>query len=101
MVRAGNHSWPDCFREPDTIDEVTDFGRDAGQVAISYPEPFAVGRMQPNRVALRDFVQPLGRAAASMDQRWQTKSRQEAELAGCGVELPPMNVAFDVTRQRL
>ena len=78
-----------------------DFGRDASQVAVGDAQSLGVRCVQPDRIALGDFVQPFGGAAASMDQRWQAERRQQAKLAGSSVDLPPIDVAFDVARQRI
>src|SRR5262245_37080750 len=67
MVRAGDDAGADSFRDPDAIDKVTNFGRDAGQIAIFDAEALGVGRMQPDWIALRDFVEPFGRSAAGVN----------------------------------
>jgi hypothetical protein len=73
VMRTGCHAGANGLRDPEPVDEVADLGFDADQVAWLEAEAGHVGGMHPERVAVRDFVEPLGCAAAAMDKRRQTE----------------------------
>src|SRR5206468_7033275 len=81
VVRTRHHAGADAFGQPDAVHEVADLGADAHQVAVGQAQALAVAGVDPQGIALRDLVEPLGRAAAGVDERWQPEGGQEAEFA--------------------
>src|SRR5439155_90751 len=58
-------------------------------------------RVEPERIRVRDLVEPLGVARARVDERRQPEGRQQDHLALGAVELRPVDVAPDVVGHRL
>src|SRR3989338_3226186 len=54
--------------------------------------------MEPERVLVRDLIEPLGVSRAGVDQSRQAKGRQEEHLAFCPVDVFPVHMALDVAR---
>src|SRR5947209_19740408 len=59
MVRAGDYSGTDCFRNPDFVQEISNRRLDLYKVACSDLEPLSVLGMHPHRVFMRNLVQPF------------------------------------------
>src|SRR5881392_1194683 len=96
MVRARDHAGADRLRRPDPIDEVADRRRDPEEIARDDGEPGSVFGMQPQRIGVRDLVEPLRVARARVDERREQEGRQEHHLAIRAVDLRPVHVASDV-----
>src|SRR5579875_1984063 len=67
MMRARDHPRPDSFGDPYLIDEIADFSMHLEQIAGAHPQAARVLRMEPKRIAMGNFVQPLGIARSRMD----------------------------------
>src|SRR6476646_4010102 len=65
------------FGNPRAIDEVSDLGRDAYQIARLNTESLAVGGVPPERVTVRDLGEPFRLAGSGMNERRQAKCRHE------------------------
>ena len=60
MVRAGNHSRPDPFRNPYSIYKISDFRAYFEELSGLYAQTGGIERVQPERIFVRDFVEPFG-----------------------------------------
>src|SRR5207237_4057601 len=69
MMRAGDDAGPDRLGHPDLVDEPADGRRDLQELAGRHAEARRVLRMQPERIRVRDLVEPLGVPRAPVDQR--------------------------------
>src|SRR5206468_3836611 len=67
VVAASDDAGVDPLRDPRLDDEVADLGFDANELARANPEPRRVSWMDPERVRVRDLVEPLGIGAPRMD----------------------------------
>src|SRR2546426_8818720 len=101
VVRARDDARADGLGHPDLVDEPADGRRDLEQLAGRHAEARGVLRMQPERVRVRDLVEPLGVARACVDQRGQPDRRQQHHLALRAVDVRPVDVAADVAGHRV
>src|SRR2546423_673431 len=68
VVAAGDDAGADALRDPRLDDEVADLGLDAEQVAGPHAaEALGVTGVEPERVRVRDLVQPLRVGAPGVD----------------------------------
>ena len=65
----------DSFGHPGAHDEISNLGLDAHQVASSHTELCRVARMQPERIRVRNFIQPFCVRAACVNLNREAKSR--------------------------
>ena len=87
------------FRHPGAHDEVTNLSFHAHQIAGAHAELCRVARVNPERIRVRDFVQPLRVRAARVNLNRQTKGRNQNRLIR--FEIVRMNVTLDVSRNRV
>src|SRR5437899_5435780 len=90
MVRARDHAGADRLRRPDPVDEVADRRRDLEEIARDDGEPGGVFGMEPQRIGVRDLVEPLRVARARVDERRESEGRQEHHLALRAVDPRPV-----------
>src|SRR5262249_37749393 len=74
VMTAGDDAGLDSFRDPGAHDEVSNLSFYSNQITGSQAQPGRVTGVQPQRVRVRDFVQPLRVRAARVNLNWQTKS---------------------------
>src|SRR5205085_8326897 len=101
MMRACHHSGLDTFGDPNLIDEVAYFSMHFEQVVAPYTETVCIFGMQPQWIAMRNFIEPLGVARARMNQRRQAKGRHQQHLAPARIDMIAMNMAADVGWNRI
>src|SRR6185369_13857807 len=97
VVRTGDNAWANAFSYPGTHDVVTNFRFDSQQVASAYTEARGVVGMNPKRIRVRDFIEPLRVGAARVNLYRQAKRRNQNRFTG--LEIVGMNVTLDVGRQ--
>jgi hypothetical protein len=68
VMRAGHHARVNGFRNPDANDEVARFRMHLDQGATVHPEALGITGRQPERVGMRNLIEPLGVAGTGMDQ---------------------------------
>src|SRR4051794_15893409 len=86
----------DALCDPGLGNEVADVGGHTDEIRRVDAQRRGILRMDPDRVAVGDLVQPLGIAAAGMDQRRQAERGDEDELPLLSVDRGPMYVAANV-----
>src|ERR1700722_5423502 len=67
VMRAGGDAGADALCDPYLVDEIANLGVDLEQVAGGDAEARRVLRVDPERIAMGYFVQPLGVARARVD----------------------------------
>ena len=67
VVRARNDTRLDSFRHPDLIDEIADLRMHLQQIVCLHFEPFGIERIDPERIAIGNLVQPLGISRSRVD----------------------------------
>ena len=77
-------------------DEVADLAVHAGEAAVLEAERLRVLRVDPERVRVRDLLQPLGVGRARVDQRRPAEGRQQRAVARLEVHVAPVHLAADV-----
>src|SRR5438552_9874997 len=81
VMRAGDDPGPDGLGDPDLVHEVADLRLDLEKISRGHAEPRGVLRVKPERIVVRDLVEPLGVARARVDERGQPEGREEQHLA--------------------
>ena len=94
VVAARDHVGAYAFGDPRADDEVAGLGLDAHGVAGLQVKLCGVARVNPERVGVRDLVEPLGVRAPCVNLHGQAEGRDEHGLAG--VEVVRVDVALDV-----
>ena len=59
VMRTGDDAGANAIGHPDTIDEVSNLGRDTCQVTRLHTNAFCIDRMDPDRIGIGDLVQPF------------------------------------------
>jgi hypothetical protein len=67
VMAAGDNSRLDAFRHPRAHDEISDLSFDADQIAGTHAEFRGVTRVQPQRVRVRNLIQPFRVRAARVN----------------------------------
>ena len=81
VVRAGHDTGPDALGDPGPGHEVADLGLHPDQVAGALdPQPGGVGGVDPERVGVRELVEPLGVGGAGVDLGRQAEGGQQHHL---------------------
>src|SRR3989454_2125475 len=62
------------FSDPGAHDEISNLSFDAHEIAGAHAELCGVARVQPERIRVRNFIQPLGVRAARVNLNRETKS---------------------------
>src|SRR5262249_52956359 len=87
VMRAGDDAGPHGFGDPDLVHEVADPGGDLDKPARDDVQPGGVVGMQPQRVAVRDLVEPLGVARARVDERRKTEGGKKHHFSPSSIDL--------------
>ena len=74
MMTASDDAGLDAFGDPGAHDEVSNLSLDAHQVAGFHVKLCRMARMQPERIRVRDFIQPLGVRTARVNLNRQAES---------------------------
>src|SRR5436189_2837 len=90
-VRLCERARPDAFSDPGTHDEISNLSFDANQIAGFHFQALSVRRMEPERICVRDFIEPFRIRAARVNLNWQTERRDQNCLIR--LEVLGMNVA--------
>src|SRR5689334_479140 len=101
VMGAENDPWWDALCDPGLGNEVADVGGHTDEIWRVDAQLRSILRMDPDRIAVADLVQPFGIAAASMDQRRQTECGDKDELPLLSVDRGPVHVAAGIIRDRL
>src|ERR1051326_7704664 len=96
MVRTRNNSRTNSFGDPDAIDKITDARLNTHKIASAESEPRGISRVQPNRILVRNLVEPLRVAGAAVNERRQPEGRKKKHLSFIYVDIVPVPVAFDI-----
>src|SRR5713226_3940512 len=99
VMAASDDARFDAFGYPGAHYEIANLSFHAHQVAGLYVEVRRMRSMQPERIRVRDFVQPLRVGAARVNLNRQTESRDQNRLIR--FEIIRMNMALDVSRYRV
>src|SRR6266498_3404799 len=99
VMTARDDAGLDAFSYPSLHHEVTYLSFDPHQIAGLYTQLRRVARMQPERICVRDFIQPLCVRAARVNLNRQSKSRDENCLVS--FEIVRMNMTLDVSWNRV
>ena len=94
----GNDARFDSFRHPDRIHEVTDLGFHFGEVACFETKALRVLGIHPNRILVRDLIQPFCICRARVNKRGQAKVGQQNHLAFRAVNRIRVNVTLHCPR---
>src|SRR5271155_2976633 len=81
VMRAGGDAGADALGDPYLVDEVANLGVDLEQVAGGDAEARRILGVDPEGIAMGDFIKPLRVAGARMDQGGQSEGRQQEHLA--------------------
>ena len=98
-MTAGDDARSNAFRHPGAHDEVTNLSFHAHQIAGAHAEFRRMAGMKPERIRVRDFIEPLRVGAARVNLHRQAESRDQNRLIW--FEIVRMNVALDVSRNRI
>src|SRR5947208_3415397 len=93
-MAACDDSRPDAFSDPRLHDEVSDARLDAHELTGLHAESIRILRMHPQRIRMRDLIEPLRVRAARVNLDRQTKGRDQRHLAR--FEILGMDVTADV-----
>ena len=96
MMRARDDTGLDPFGHPNFVDEVTDLRMDFEQIAGLDVEILGIFRIDPERVAIGYFVQPLGVPRPRVNQGRQAKCGKQQHFAGIEIDIVGMHMALDV-----
>src|SRR5439155_14424658 len=99
MMTARDDARFDSFGYPGAHDEITNLSFDAHQIAGSQAQVRGMAGMQPERIRVRNFIQPLRVRAARMNLNRQPESRDQNRLVR--FEIVRVNMALDVRRNRV
>src|SRR6185436_9794139 len=86
------------LRHPGRHDVVTDLSFDAHEIASPNIELRGVCRVNPERIRVRDLVEPLCIRAARVNLHCETKRRDQDRLSF--LEIVFVNVTLEVSRNR-
>ena len=100
VVRHAEHAGPDAFGDPRARDEVADARPHLDEIAGVDAEAPRVRGRDPQRVVVRDLVEPLHRRAR-VDERRQPEIREQIELAVLALQVAPVHVPRHVARDRV
>src|SRR5215218_8659925 len=89
-----NDAGPNAFRHPRRHDVITDLSFDAYEIACTNTELRRVRGMDPERVRMRDLVEPLRICAARVDLHGEPERRDEDRLVF--FEIVFVNVTLEV-----
>ena len=98
VVAARHHPGPDPLGDPGFDHEVADLRLDPHELPGLDSHPSGVGRMNPERVGMGDFVKPLGVRAAGMDLHREPERGDEEHLVRG--EVLGVNMALYIGRDR-
>jgi hypothetical protein len=99
VMTARHHAWPNALGHPRLDDEVADGGFYSHEAAGGEPEARGVGRVDPERIGVRDLIEPLGVATARVNLHGQPERGDQRHLPRR--EVLGVNVTLDVRRQRV
>ena len=77
MMRAGYHTRANGFGNPDANDEVAGLRLYLDQGAEVGPNALSITGMQPERIGMRNLIEPLGVASTGVDQVRQAEGGQQ------------------------
>src|SRR5580704_1887996 len=97
MMGASNNAGTHAFSRPNSVNEIADRSLHAHQIAGDDAKALGVVVMHPDRILVRDFIEPLRIARPGMDQRGQAKGGQKKHLAFGSVDVVAMDMTLDVT----
>ena len=95
VMTAGDDARLDAFSHPGAHHEVSNFSFDPHEITGAHAELGCMTRVQPQRIRVRDFIQPFRVRAASVNLDRQTESRNQDRLI-C-LEIFGVNMASDVS----
>src|ERR1041384_2996776 len=95
-MTACHHTGANPFRHPGADDEVADLCFDAHEVACAEIEARRMARVNPERIGVRDFVQPFGVGAARVYLYGKPEGRDQNVLVFRKARR--VDVALDVSR---
>ena len=95
VVRHAQDAGTNPFGDPCTGDEVADPRPDLHQITGSNAALPRISRRDPQRIGMRDLVQPLDRGAR-VHERGQTEVRQEIELSLVAPEIAPVDMTWRI-----
>src|ERR1051326_7966987 len=96
MVRTPDDSRTNSFCHPDAIDKVADTGLNPHKITSADAKTRGITCVQPNRIFMRDLVQPLCIPGAAVNERREAEGREEKHLSFIYVDVVPVHVALDV-----
>src|SRR5258707_14613663 len=99
VVTARDYARLDAFGYPGLDDEITNLSFHPHQVAGPHAQPGRITCVQPQRIRVRDFIQPLRVRAAGVNLDRQTERGDQNRLIRC--EIIRMNVTLDVSWKRI
>src|ERR1700730_1614677 len=100
MMAARDHAGTNAFRDPRFDHEMADIGLHPQQVAcVDAAKTSCIQRMYPERIGVRDLVEPLRVGAARVYLDRHPKGGDEDHLVL--VQLIGMDMALDVARDRV
>ena len=86
------------LRHPRRDDEITDLSFDAHEIAGANAQFLRVARVNPQRIGVRDFVEPLCVRATRMNLHGETERRDQDRLIL--LEIIFVNVTLEINRYR-
>src|SRR5262249_47457248 len=96
MMRAGHHTRANGFCNPDANDEVASLRLHLDQGTEVDPDTLGITGMQPERIGMRNLIEPLGVASSGVDQGRQAEGWQQNIFAFAMVDVITMDVALDI-----
>src|SRR2546423_15609425 len=77
VMTARDDARTNSFRHPRADDEVANLCFDSDEIARSHIDAHGMKGMNPERIRVRDFVEPFGISAPCMNLHGQAKGRDE------------------------
>src|SRR4051794_30816946 len=93
-MAARNDAGANSLRYPDRHNVIANLSFNAHEIAGPHGKPFCMRWMNPERIRVRDLVQPLRVCAARVNLHGETEGGDQNRLALFQIVL--MNVAFEI-----
>src|SRR6185503_10969503 len=101
MMRTSDHPRSYPLRRPHADDEIPDLGAHAGKITGLEPELVSVLRVYPQRIGMRDLVEPFCVSGSRVNQNRQSERRDQNVIVVGLIEIAPVDVATHIGRQRI